>query len=121
MRTLLVKMGMAAALLATAAVALPGAANGASLYWASTAVHTNSVRTCFSFAGDAMHALNFQNIRRSPSEVAGSAPGVYAAITCIGTAPRVTAVVMATGDNGGAVAQTRDALRNKISGIVNFD
>jgi hypothetical protein len=53
--------------------------------------------------------------------VAGSAPGVYAAITCIGTAPRVTAVVMVTGDNGGTVAQTRDALRNKIAGIVNFD
>ena len=121
MNKLLVKMGMAAALLATAAVALPGTASGAALYWSSTAVNTNSVRTCFSFAGDAMRNLHFQNIRRSPSEVAGSAPGVYAAITCIGTAPRVTAVVMATGDNGGAVAQTRDALRNKIAGIVNFD
>jgi hypothetical protein len=121
MKKLLVKMGMATALLATAAVAVPGAARGASLYWASTAVHTNSVATCFTFARDAMRALNFQNIRQSPSEVAGSAPGAYAAITCIGTTPRVTAVVMAVGDNGGTVAQTRDALRNKIAGIVQID
>ena len=121
MKKLLAKMGIAAAPLIAAAIALPVAANGASLYWASTAVHTNSIRTCFTFAMDSMRTLHFQNIRQSPSEVAGSAPGVYAAITCIGTAPRVTAVVMVAGDNGGATAQARDALRNKIAGIVPID
>ncbi|HEX4964916.1 MAG TPA: hypothetical protein VF173_29165 [Thermoanaerobaculia bacterium] len=118
MRPLWIKMGMAIALLATAA-AVP--ASGATLYWASTAVHTNSIRTCFSFANTSMHALNFQNIRQSASEVAGSAPGAYAAVTCIGTSPRVTAVVMVAGENGNLVAQARDNLRNKIAGIVQID
>jgi hypothetical protein len=96
-------------------------AQAAYLYWGSTAVKTASTKTCFDFAYDTMRNLNFQNIRRSQNEVAGSSGGSYAAITCVATAPRTTAMVMVVGDNGNETARVRDDLRNKIAGIIRFD
>lgn len=96
-------------------------AQAAYLYWGSTAVKTASTKTCFDFAYDTMRNLNFQNIRRSQNEVAGSSSGSYAAITCFATAPRATAIVMVVGDNGNETARVRDDLRNKIAGIIRFD
>ncbi|XGV97067.1 MAG: hypothetical protein ACAF41_30645 [Leptolyngbya sp. BL-A-14] len=97
------------------------AAQAAYLYWGSTAVKTDSVRTCFAFAYDAMRNLNFQNIRRSQNEVAGSSGGTYASITCIATNPRATAIVMVVGEDGSETARVRDDLRTKIAGIIRFD
>lgn len=91
------------------------------LQWGSTAVKTASVPSCFTFAETAMRGLNFQNIRRSQAEVTGSSGGTYAAVTCIATAPRATAVVMVVGDNGPETARVRDSLRSKIAGIIRFD
>ncbi|PSB20696.1 hypothetical protein C7B65_07315 [Phormidesmis priestleyi ULC007] len=96
-------------------------AQAAYLYWGSTAVKTASTKTCFDFAYDTMRNLNFQNIRRSQNEVAGSSGGSYAAITCFATTPRATAIVMVVGDNGNETARVRDDLRNKIAGIIRFD
>jgi hypothetical protein len=96
-------------------------AQAAYLYWGSTAVRTASVKVCFDFAHDTLRNLNFQNIRRSQNEVAGSSGGSYAAITCVATSSRATAVVMVVGDNGSETARVRDSLRNKIAGITRFD
>ena len=96
-------------------------AQAAYLYWGSTAVKTASTKTCFDFAYTAMQSLNFQNIRRSQNEVAGSSGRNYAAITCVATSPRATAVVMVMGDDGGETARVRDDLRNKIAGMIRFD
>src|SRR5215467_9772749 len=51
-----------------------------SLYWASTVVSAASVTTCLGLAYKAMRDLNFQNLRQSPTEVAGAGRGTYAAI-----------------------------------------
>jgi hypothetical protein len=67
-----------------------------------------------------MHHLSYQHIRVSQDEVAGDRPGVYAAVTCIGTSP-ATAVVMAVGDNGGTVSEARNALSKNMAGIIRFD
>lgn len=91
------------------------------LQWGSTAVKTSSVASCFTFAETAMRGLNFQNIRRSQAEVTGSSGGTYAAVACVATTPRATAVVMVVGDNGPETARVRDSLRNKIAGIIRFD
>lgn len=97
------------------------AAQAAYLYWGSIAVKTASTKTCFDFAYDTMRNLNFQNIRRSQNEVAGSSGGSYVAATCVATAPRTTAMVMVFGDSGNETARVRDDLRNKIAGIIQFD
>lgn len=97
------------------------AAQAAYLYWGSTVVKTASTKTCFDFAYDSLRSLNFQNIRRSQNEVAGSSGGSYAAITCVATNPRATAMVMVIGEDGGETARVRDNLRNKIAGIIRFD
>lgn len=94
---------------------------GSYLYWGSPTLNTGSVRTGFDFASDALRLEGFSNIRRSASEVTGSKGGTYVAITCVGTAPRVTAVVMVTGSNNAETAQTRDQVVRKIKGIIRFD
>lgn len=118
-RTLLCVSGLAisAALFSSTAKA----AQAAHLYWGSTAVGTASTRTCYDFAYTAMRSLDFQDIRRSQSEVAGSRGGSYAAITCLGSSPRATALVMVVGDDGGETARMRDILRRRIAGTTLFD
>jgi hypothetical protein len=113
--------GVIAAVAGAALLQIPGTVHAAFLYWGSTAVRTASVRDCFGFAYDAMRGLNFQRIRRLQTEVTGSSGGTYAAITCVATAPRATAIVMVVGDNDSETARVRDSLRNKIAGIIRFD
>jgi len=124
MKGLVTKIGLATAtaiLLAVVFVPPADTAGGSFLYWAAPQVKTSSINTCYAFASDAMRHQNFQNIRRSGSEVTGSSGSTYAAITCIGTTPRATAVVMVVGSNGQETSQVRDNLRKKIAGIVQID
>ena len=88
-----------------------------SLYWASTVVSTASVTTCLGLAYKAMRDLNFQNLRQSPTEVAGAGRGTYAAITCTATAPRATAIVMVAGnwDRSEETAAVLESLRSRIA------
>ena len=107
---------------AAALMAAATTASAVSLYWGETPVKTASVKTCISFADDAMRGVNMRNIRRSPNEIAGtSSGGAYAAITCIGTSERATAMVMVAGDNASETQRVRDALRTKIAGITLID
>lgn len=108
-------------LMGSAFLVISGAAQAAYLYWASTPVRSASVSTCFDFAYSVMQSQNFQGIRRTQSEVAGSSGSTYASITCIGTPRRATAVVMVAGDEGNETTRVRDNLRNQISQIVRFD
>jgi len=93
------------------------AADAASLWWDKTRVHTASVRECLAIAHEAMQGLNYRNIRLSRDEVAGSAPGVYAAVTCVGTNP-ATAVVMVAGDQVDATRTASETLSKKIGGTI---
>jgi hypothetical protein len=113
--------GVTAALVGVAVLAWSGPALAVSLYWASTAVKTASIKECLGFADTAMRGLNFQKVRRSQNEVAGTSGGTYAAVTCVGTAPRATAIVMVAGNDGGETARVRDSLRQKVAAIVRFD
>jgi hypothetical protein len=79
------------------------------------------VKTCLSFASDAMRGLSMQNIRVSSMEVAGTRGAVYAAITCFNTAPRATAIAMAAGDDSAATRQLSEDLQRKIAGIQLID
>jgi len=110
-----------ATLMVIVSLIMAEAAAAVALYWAKTPVQTASVKDGLGFAYDAMRRANFQNIRRSADEVAGSSGGVYAAITCIGTSPRVIAVIMVAGDNASEAARVRDLLRDRIKKIVRFD
>ncbi len=117
----IVIVGVTLSLVGVSFLSTAKTAQAAFLYWGSTAVKTASTGTCFDFAYNTMRNLNFQNIRRSQSEVAGSSGGSYAAITCVATAPSATAMIMVVGDDGGETARVRDDLRNKIAGIIRFD
>src|SRR5262249_15377650 len=88
-----------------------------SLYWASIVVSAASPTNCLGLAHNAMRDLNFQNIRQSPTDVAGAGRGTYATITCIATAPRATAIVMVAGDwdRSDETAAVRDSLRSRIA------
>lgn len=90
------------------------------LYWAATNLKTGSVKTGYSFAQTALRNQGAQNLRVSANEVSGSIGHTYVAITCIGT-PRVSAVIMAVGPDGGETSRVRDAVSNAISKIVSFD
>ncbi len=68
-----------------------------------------------------MRGLKFQNVRRSQNEVAGTSGGTYAAITCVATTPRATAIVMVAGNDASETARVRDSLRQKVAAIVRFD
>jgi hypothetical protein len=96
-------------------------AGAVALWWAKTAVHTSLHNTCISFADTAMRSLNFQNIRRSPDEVAGTTGGAYAAITCVATNPAAIAIIMVAGNDQAETTRVAGSLRQKIAGIVNFD
>jgi hypothetical protein len=103
-----------------AVLSIAGTANAFYLYWGKTHVNTSVLNVCHSFANDAMRSLNFQNIRLSQDEVAGTSGGTYAAITCVGTNP-VTAIVMVVGNDNSETVLTRDNLKQKIAGIKKFD
>jgi len=112
-------------LLVTVAILLIGtvmpssrSAEGIYFYWAQTGVNTNSISTCYSFAETVLQYESFANVRRSAGEVTGSKGGTYAAITCVGTSPRATAVVAAVGNQNSEVARIRDLLRDKIRGVI---
>jgi hypothetical protein len=124
MKMFLMKLRMAsitATVIGITFLLMAGTARAAFLYWGSTAVKTASVGNCLGFAQNAMHNLNFQNVRRSQNEVAGTSGGTYAAITCFATTPRATAIVMVVGDDGGETARVRDSLRTKIAAITPID
>lgn len=95
-------------------------ADGSYFYWAQTTVATNSVSTCYSFAESVLSYESFANIRRSPGEVTGSKGATYAAIMCVGTTPRATAVVAAVGNQNSEVARIRDLLTSKMRGVRGY-
>ncbi len=110
------------ALIISAVYAIPSrGAGGNYLYWGTTPVKNASLNVCYDFANDSMRHQNFSNIRRSGSEVTGSRGGAYAAITCIGTAPRATAVVMVVGGDANETARARDDLRSQVARMIRFD
>ncbi len=124
MKGLIMKVGLASAvalLLIAVFVSPSRPAGGCYLYWASHTVKTGSIRTCYDFANDVMRRQNFQNIRRSASEVTGSSGGSYGAITCIATKPQATAIVMVVGSDANETSNIRENLSKKIAGIVRFD
>jgi hypothetical protein len=99
-----------------ACFAVPHAASAAFLYWAAPQLHTTSKQTCFQWAGDTMRYLGFHNVRSTGVEVTGSRGSSYAAVTCLQTTPRTTAMVMVVGEDASETANLRDDLRDKIAG-----
>ena len=93
-------------------------AQGSYFYWAQTSVNTNSISTCYSFAETVLRYESFANIRRSPGEVTGSKGATYAAVMCVGTTPRATAIVAAVSNNNSEAARVRDLLTSKIKGVI---
>ena len=95
-------------------------AQGSYFYWAQTSVNTNSISTCYSFAESVLRYESFANIRRSPGEVTGSKGAAYAAVMCVGTTPRATAIVAAVSNNNSEAARVRDLVTSKIKGTVGY-
>ena len=56
-----------------------------------------------------------------PLQVAGSIGRNYVAIHCVGTAPKVTAMIIVVGPDGAEVVRVRDAVRKRVIGSVRFD
>jgi hypothetical protein len=90
------------------------------LYWAATNLKTGSVKTGYGFAQTARRNQGAQKLRVSANEAPGSLGRTDVAITCIGT-PRVAAVTMAVGSDGGEISRLRDELSNAIAKVVSFD
>jgi hypothetical protein len=94
-----------------------GAAHAdANLSWGSALVKTQKgLSGCYGAANDALNRAGFDNIRTTSSQVSGTLnDNVFVAVTCIGTRPRPTAVVMATSESS---SDAQDA-RNKIVRFV---
>jgi hypothetical protein len=91
------------------------------LYWGKGALRTGSLKSGYDFAVQALRGENAANVRRSDVEVSGSVGRNFVAITCVGTSPRVTAVVMVMGPDGGEAARVRQALLQRIKGITKID
>jgi hypothetical protein len=70
------------------------------------------------FAMGALKANGFQNIQKTASEVTGTHGGTFAAITCFGTQPKHTAMIMIFGNSDAANLSTVDAVRTKIGGYA---
>jgi hypothetical protein len=97
------------------------AAGSTYLYWSDPHVTTGSTSHCYSFAKQTMSWKQARGVRVIPIEVSGTIGSTYAAITCIGTSPNVTAMVMVVGPNQNETIQVRDALANHIKGIRILD
>ncbi|GAA4018389.1 hypothetical protein GCM10022631_34190 [Deinococcus rubellus] len=103
-------------------IAFASSASAASLYWTSTPTNAGRTSTCLSFAQSSFRYLGYQGIRVTPGiEVSGSKSGVYVAVTCIGTQPRATAMVMAVGDDGNLVNKLQGEMALRVSKVICFD
>jgi hypothetical protein len=106
----------ALALVLVVSLATPGGAQCRQfLYWSKTPVFADNVPTCFSRVLGAMTQSGFSGVKQNAMEVAGSKGGAYASVTCIGTTPRATAVVMVVGANESETIRVRDELRDKVA------
>jgi hypothetical protein len=91
------------------------------LYWGDGPLKTGSIPHAYDFASNPLRLEKATNIQRQPLEVTGSIGRTYVAIHCVSTSPRVTAVVMVVGPDGAEAMRVRDAVRNRIMGMVRFD
>jgi hypothetical protein len=106
---------------AVGVAAFHSSAEAAFLRWGAPHVKTNTTAKCFSFAQSTLQTLSFTSIQKTPSEVTGHKGGAYVAITCIATAPQVTAVVMVVDNSDTEAVQTRAAVVDTISKFVGID
>jgi hypothetical protein len=104
--------------LAAAMAASPAGASPATgfISWGSTTVRTAQLAKCYAAALDTLTKDGFTSVKQRPSEVVGNYQGTYTTVTCIGTMPKVTAVVMVIGLNQGKTAEVRDLLVGQLSG-----
>ncbi|TSA83720.1 hypothetical protein FNU79_12000 [Deinococcus detaillensis] len=103
-------------LIAAVTLSLTSSADASYLYWTSTSTKAERISTCLRFAKDGFSDLGYKGIRFTPGvEVSGSKSGVYVAVTCIGTQPRATAVVMGMGGDGKLVNKLQAELAQRIS------
>ena len=106
--------------LAVATAATPAGASPPTgfISWGSTTLKTAQLAKCYAAALDALTQDGFTAVAQRPSEVVGNYQGTYTTVTCIGTMPKVTAVVMVIGLNQGNTADVRDLLLGQLSGKV---
>ena len=88
-----------------------------SLYFGKTPVATDSLATCYSYAG-AVARQKLHNVRTNRDEVAGETADAYASITCIapGRGQQAIAVVMVVSNSATSAATLRDVLVTQIKG-----
>ena len=115
------RLTLSAFLAAGVTLATAREAGAVALFWTKTPVNSGSVNTCLSFAESAMRKAGVHSVRVSRMEVAGSRGGAYAAITCINTTPRATAVAMAAGNDLAETRMLSEDLQRRIAGIIKFD
>ena len=106
---------LAAAVLAVALAGplTAGAAHAeANLSWGSTLVKTQKgISGCYNVATAALNRAKLDNIQTTRSQVSGTVDDtVFVAVTCVGTRPQPTAVVMATSESS---SDAQDA-RNRV-------
>jgi hypothetical protein len=107
---------------AVCAFGLASIAKADALFFEKAAVKTASEATCLRFAGDVARNLDFQNVHKSQSEVAGVKNGVYVSVTCVGRGQQdAIAVVMAVASNFGVAQQIGHLVADKVRGITCFD
>jgi len=88
------------------------------LRWASTSVNSNTLPDCFTYAEMALKDNGFQNIQKTASEVTGAKASAYAAITCFGTSPKHTAMIMVFSNSDATNLSAVNAVRTKIAGYA---
>ena len=91
------------------------------LYWTDAVLGTSSLTNGYNIAEQTLRRANASGIRRQSTEVAGTISGSYVAIHCVGTAPRVTAIIMVVGPNQSDVVRVRDAVRTGMMKIKLID
>lgn len=105
------------------ATALTHHAQAAALFFEKTPVKSASEKTCFRFARDVLHDLQFQNVHKSDAEVAGEKDGAYISVTCVGRGgdqPAI-AVVMGIADTFDVARRVGQLVATRVKGIGCID
>jgi hypothetical protein len=66
------------------------------LWWGSTEINTNSVSDCAAFGGTVLTTSSFNNVKTTNWTASGSNGNISVTIGCIGTSPKISALIIVT-------------------------
>jgi hypothetical protein len=85
------------------------------LWWGSTEIDTKSVSDCASFGGTVLANSSFNNVKITNWTASGSNGNTSVTIGCIGTSPKVIALIMVTARTIQNVSSQYNIIQSKVA------